>query len=256
MFSFLRQPKWIAFTLLVPVGVALCLLAANWQYSRHVHRSAADALIRANSATAPAPLSELTSADAPLPPDRRYRIATATGTYVPDSAALVRRRSLGGSAGYWSVASLRTDAGPIVEVLRGWVPQSADARQSPPVPAPPAGTVTVTGWLQESERATQPTPADLPAGQVTALDPTALNPGTAVYPAYLVAMSSTPPDSGVKAVPVPELGLGPHLAYAWQWLAFALMLPIGWVILVRREVRAGREESPGSRAAEEHAGGA
>ena len=68
--------------------------------------------------------------------------------------------------------------------------------------------MTVTGWLQESERATQPTPADLPAGQVTALDPTALNPGTAVYPAYLVAMSSTPPDSGVRLCRCPNSGWG------------------------------------------------
>lgn len=242
MFSFLRQPKWIAFTLLVPVGVALCLLAANWQYSRHVHRSAADALIRTNSAAPAVPLGDLASPSAPLDPDRRYRIATATGSYLPDSAALVRRKSLEGSAGYWSVAALRTDAGPVIEVLRGWVPLSDDARQSPAVPSPPTGEVTVTGWLQDPEPATQPRPSDLPAGQVTALDPGALNPGATVYPAYLVAMTSQPPDSGVKLVPVPELGLGPHLAYAWQWLAFAVMLPIGWVILLRRELRAAREE--------------
>ncbi|MFI0431545.1 MAG: SURF1 family protein [Candidatus Nanopelagicales bacterium] len=242
MFSFLRQPKWIAFTLLVPVGIALCLLAANWQYSRHVNRSAADALIRANSGMAATRLADLAAPDQPLAADRRYRIATATGSYLPNSAALVRRRSLGGSAGYWAIASLKTDAGPVVEVLRGWVPQSADARLSPAVPPPPTGEVTVTGWLQEPERTAQPAPADLPAGQVSALDPSTLNPGAAVYPAYLVAMSSQPPDAGLTTVPVPELGLGPHLAYAWQWLAFAVMLPIGWGILARREVQAARAD--------------
>ena len=37
--------------------------------------------------------------------------------------------------------------------------------------------------------------------------------------------------------PLPELTEGPHLNYAIQWFAFATIAAVGYVILVRREVK-------------------
>lgn len=247
VFSFLRQPKWIIFTLLVPVGMALCLLAADWQYGRHVTRSAEDARIRTNSTLEPVHLAEVVAADATFPEADEYRRTSVSGEFEPDSTVLVRRRPFEGAAGFWVVSNLRTDQGPLLAVLRGWTPVAADALSTPAVPAPPVGEVTVVGWLQSSERLPDPAPVDLPAGQVAALDTAALTAPNPAFPPYLVATAMAPPDpASLTSLPVPNLGLGPHLAYSWQWVFFALLLPVGWVILARREVQAasvGKDET-------------
>lgn len=237
MLSLLRQPRWIIFTLLVPVGVALCLLAADWQYQRHVNRSAQDALAEANSANAALPLAEVVDPAEPLNEADSYRQVVVQGEFDTDASVLVRRRVLNGSPGYWVVTPLQTDSGK-VQVLRGWVATAGDALTSPSVAPPPAGTVTVVGWLRPSEQLPDPAPTDLPAGQVAALDTAVLNGAAGGYLPVVVAQAMEPADlAGLTPVPVPDPGLGPHLAYSWQWLAFAAMLPISWVILARRELR-------------------
>ncbi len=246
MLSLLRRPKWIIFTLLVPVGMVLCLLAADWQYTRHVNRSAEDARIRGNSQAAPVPLTTLSSVQSPFDPATAWRPVSVTGTFG-DAATLVRRRPLDGRSGFWVVNPLTTADGSVVQVLRGWIATAGDALANPSVPPPPAGSVTVVGRLQPSQAPA--TTQGLPAGQVSSLDTSALSGDHPHFPGYLVAASMTPADSaGLQTLPVPELGLGPHLAYSWQWLFFAALLPVGWVILARRELQAERAEAAAAEA--------
>ena len=43
-------------------------------------------------------------------------------------------------------------------------------------------------------------------------------------------------------IPPPDhSSIGPHMAYAIQWWLFSAMVPVGWVVLLRRE-RAERLE--------------
>lgn len=217
--------------------MALCLLAANWQYQRHVNRSAQDALAETNSATAAVQLNDVVGLGEPLAESDTYRQVVTQGEFDTEATVLVRRRVLNGSPGYWVVTPLQTDNGR-VQVLRGWVATAGDALTSPTVAPPPSGVVTVLGWLRPSETMPNPAPTDLPAGQVAALDTAVLNADTPGYEPIMVAEAMEPVDpAALTLVPVPDPGLGPHLAYSWQWIAFALMLPIGWVILARRELK-------------------
>lgn len=237
MLSLLRQPRWIVFTILVPVGVALCLLAADWQYQRHVNRSAQDALAEANSATSVLPIGDVVAPSEPLDETDTFKQVVVQGEFDDAATVLVRRRVLNGNPGYWVVTPLQTDSG-VVQVLRGWVATAGDALTSPSVAPPPDGTVTVVGWLRPSETLPDPAPTDLPSGQVAALDTAALNGTPQGYLPVVVSLAMEPADpAGLTPVPVPDPGLGPHLAYSWQWIAFAAMLPIGWVILARRELK-------------------
>lgn len=237
----LRQPKWIVLTLLVPIAILLCLRAAQWQYERHVERSARSQLVESNSALAAIPLSQALAPGEQLDSGLQFKPVVVSGEFTEDATVLVRKRVLEGKTGYWVVSRLDTPEGPL-QVLRGFVPTGGDALSSPEVPAPPEGAVTVSGWLEPSQISPQPLPTDLPAGQVAALDTVVLNAGTQGYSPYLVAIAMDPADpalnAGMRTLPVPNPGLGPHLAYSWQWVAFALLIPIGWFILLRRELRA------------------
>ena len=240
MLAVLRRPKWIVFTLIVPLAMWLCFIASQWQYGRHLARRAVSAQVEAAEAGQPVALAQVVAPGMPLPIDDKYQSVTVNGEFV-GAPVLVRRKVLDGAPGFWVVGSLQTDSGPIVQVLRGWVRMSGDARATPTVPAPPAGKVTVTGWLAPTETMPIPNPTDLPAGQIAALDTAGLAAGSPTYSPYVVASSMQPTDSAeLKLVPRANPGLGPHLAYSWQWIAFAIMIPTGWFILLRRDVRAAR----------------
>ena len=54
-----------------------------------------------------------------------------------------------------------------------------------------------------------------------------------------------------ELIPDPEHGdIGPHMAYAIQWWLFSAGIPVGWVILVRRE-RRDRAEAAAAQTAPE-----
>lgn len=229
----LRQPKWLALLLMLPVAMALCVVAANWQYQRHVVRSAQEQRLAASQAASPVPLTSVLAPDTQLPADRRYTKVTATGQYEP-TPVLIRNRRQDGERGMWVVNPLQTVEGTTILVLRGWLAATPDNVSQPEVPAAPDGPVTVTGVLEPSEL--KRGPGVLSNGEATSLDTAVLCPQPSCYQAYLQMTSSQPPDV-LPTVPVQGPGLGPHLGYAGQWLIFMLLLPIGFVILLRREAR-------------------
>ena len=47
------EPRWLVGLLVALLGVCLCLVAARWQWHRHVNRSAANHLTTANLARPP-----------------------------------------------------------------------------------------------------------------------------------------------------------------------------------------------------------
>jgi surfeit locus 1 family protein len=63
-----------------------------------------------------------------------------------------------------------------------------------------------------------------------------------IAPDYLLLQKQTPAQPGGSPVPapLPTLTEGPHLGYAIQWFAFAIIALAGFVILALRE---GRDES-------------
>ncbi len=58
---------------------------------------------------------------------------------------------------------------------------------------------------------------------------------------FLQLQTQSPaPDELPVPAPPPELTEGPHLGYAFQWFAFATIAAVGYVILIRREVKEQR----------------
>jgi cytochrome oxidase assembly protein ShyY1 len=236
----LREPKWLGMLLCLPLAMGFCLVAANWQYDRHERRSAQEQQLATTEGVDPVPLASALSPGGDLPTDMQYRRVTATGVYDSGSV-LIRNRSLEQNPVLWVVSPLRAADGSTILVQRGWIEATRDNARDAVAPAPPAGPVTVTGVLQPSEP--KRGAGILSNGEATSLSTATLCPDSTCYLAYLQAQTSQPADS-VEPIPVTGPGLGPHLGYAGQWVIFCLLLPVGFVILVRREVRESRERTP------------
>jgi cytochrome oxidase assembly protein ShyY1 len=63
-----------------------------------------------------------------------------------------------------------------------------------------------------------------------------------------VEMTASEPESltsEIRTLPAPEVTEGAHRSYAIQWIFFEIMTVIGWVILVRNEVKEQRKAAVG-----------
>lgn len=168
----------------------------------------------------------------------QWQRVSATGTYDAAHQFVVRYRSNDGQTGYEIVTPLRTPDGTIL-VDRGFVvrPPAQDfPRVAPP---PPAGTVTLLGYVRRDEQgdADATTPTD---GQVRLINSAALG-ATLPYPVvngYLSVLTSEPAQ-GPELLPVqpPALTEGNHFSYALQWFAFAVLAGIGLFVFIRADLR-------------------
>lgn len=239
-YGFLRQPRWLALGFLVLVVVPSFFLLSRWQLHRLDDRRHQNAVVEANSTSTPVPVGSVLTpggtADA-VGDDQVWRQVTATGRYDVAHQVLVRKRPMDGANGYWVVTPLVTTSGTVLAVNRGWLEATQGATATvADVPAAPTGEVTVVGRVRPSEEAPLPQPADLPPGQVTDLDVRLVADGAPVYPGYVDLVSSDPAQAaGLTPIPLPDLTEGPHLSYAMQWVLFAVVAVVGFVLLVRRE---------------------
>ena len=237
MFRSLLRPRWVGLTVFAIAVVALCARLGLWQLDRLEERRASNDRIAAGLAAAPAPLEDLLAGNDAL----SYRRAIATGRYDTEHEVILYGRSLDGQAGNHVLTPLVLADGRAVIVDRGWVPVEMD---EPPIAEapPPSGLVEVEGPLLAAQpggagsiqpgadRVTTMTTVDIDAiGRDVPYD---------LVP-WFVRLQAQSPAAGELPVPAttPELTEGPHLGYAFQWFAFATIAAIGYVILVRREVK-------------------
>jgi cytochrome oxidase assembly protein ShyY1 len=57
-------------------------------------------------------------------------------------------------------------------------------------------------------------------------------------------MTASRPESksaDIRTLPAPEVTEGAHRSYAIQWMFFEIMTVIGWIILVRNELKEQRK---------------
>ena len=222
---------------------ALAVIAGRWQWGRHETRSHALAAFTAAADAAPLPLASLDPGPgATLPAGSEWRLATASGSFVPGSLTVLRNRALDGGRVSEYLAWLALDDGSALLVLTGWQPLDGGAP-----PDLPTGPLDVTVRLRNQEPddgkrgdgATRIVAAQVPgaAGQGV---PGASLAGYGVLRGDCDAACVT---SYGQPVPDPELTLGPHLAYTVQWYGLAALAPAGAVLMLAR----GGSDSDGSR---------
>jgi cytochrome oxidase assembly protein ShyY1 len=238
VYRFLLSPRWLRLIAAALVVAAGCVALGFWQLDRFHQKQARSDLVHENVAAEPVPADELLGDGRALPAAEEWRRVEAHGRYDEAHELLVRNRPLEGSTGYYVLTPLVTDDGPALLVNRGWVPVGATARTRPEVPAAPPGEVTVIVRARPSE------PSDHKAvplvGQVRRIDVPAIAATLPydVYGGYGELVEQRPAAAASPTVlPEPEPGLGPHLAYAFQWWLFAVIALVGVAVLARREAR-------------------
>jgi surfeit locus 1 family protein len=243
MFRLFFSGRRLWMTLLVLVGAGLLCWLGTWQLDRHNQRAARNQLINERMALPPLTLD----AGSVALDELDYRRVLLRGEFDPSQEVLLRNRAYNGATGYHLLTPLRLSGGEAaVLVNRGWVPLSAEDPAERARYAPPAGEVTLEGVARRSQEETGG-PQDPPTGPERPRLATWFRVNIpriqqqVDYPLLPLFVEQQPDPALSSGPPFPaattDLGLGSHLGYAFQWFAFALILLVGYVALIYRQVR-------------------
>lgn len=249
---FVITPKWIARHVAVVLLVAGMLALLVWQLDRRQEKREYKHLVEAREAQAPVEVGSLLPVGLHLGDagvdDVLYRPVVAEGTYRAGSTVVVENRTgSDGSPGGWALTPLDLGEGRSVLVNRGFVPLDADGEVV--APAPPTGTVRVTGLLFPTQRRGDFGPTDPKTGVLAVVARVDLARIDAqvdgdLLPAYVQLTTSDPAEPPVPtgAAAVEALGPihpseGPHFSYAVQWAIFSTIAAGGYVLLLRKVAR-------------------
>jgi surfeit locus 1 family protein len=232
-----RHWAFVATTITVAAG---CVALGFWQLSRLSDRRAKNALIRSRLALPPI---ELSGPD--LPPDlAAYRPAVASGSFDSGHQIILLNRSYNDEpGGHLITPLLLATGGPAILVDRGWI--DYDLSTSGDLSSlDPKGSIQIRGILLAS----QPEPgwailSDPPSDGEWRRSWRNLNlerlQEQFPYPLLPVYLAQTEPVDQAE-LPRPDAAIdlseGPHLSYAIQWFAFALIAIIGGGIWLRRQL--------------------
>lgn len=240
---FLLSRRWVLFALVVVVMGYGAWWLGEWQFGRLEDRKERNAVVRANEDRPPAPVDRVLSPGGEVAPEDEWRVITATGTYAPSDTVVVRYRTRDGRPGVNAVVPLLTPGGTALLVDRGWMRTENRGVTAADLPAPPEGTVTVTGWV----RADGTGDSTEVVNQATrAISSSEIGPalGREVYGGFVELRSEDPePAESLAPVDMPELDNGPHFFYGLQWWFFGVLALGGFGYLAWDEWKHGRRSA-------------
>ncbi|WAZ20813.1 SURF1 family protein [Streptomyces cinnabarinus] len=251
MYRFLLTRQWVILTLVALLLIPTMIRLGIWQMHRHDERAARNQLVSDALSAKPVPVEELTAPGRTITTEERYRTVTAEGHFDTDDEVVVRRRTnADDEVGYHVLTPFVLNDGKVLLVNRGWIPGDRTSQTAfPKVPAPPRGELTVTGRLmpdETTEASGIKNLKGLPERQIMLINSEheAARLGAEVLGGYVAQTGPEPKGDTPEQLGSPgDENAALNYAYAIQWWLFAVGVPVGWVILVRREVRDRREQA-------------
>jgi cytochrome oxidase assembly protein ShyY1 len=245
------RPRFLGLLALMVVATLVCGLLATWQWDR-AHRALTEQTGQDRSL---GQLQDVVEPGKAVTNALAGGIVEAQGEYDPDQQVLVPGRRIDGQEAVIVVTALhvRTSDGDeaLLPVARGWIDEDAvmgeDGEVDPSrAPAPPTGTVTVSGRLEASESASNGL-EDGVAQEIAT--PLLVNEwGSPMYAGYVGQTASA---DGLQGLPAAESAFSSglnwqNLGYALQWVLFGGFFLYLWWRSVRTayldELAARREE--------------
>ncbi|MBD3946663.1 SURF1 family cytochrome oxidase biogenesis protein [Nocardioides ganghwensis] len=237
---FLLSRRWIVFALVVVALAWVAWRLGEWQFHRLEDRQERNEIIQRNEESGPAPVAEVLAPGRDVALADEWRIVEATGTYAVEDTVIVRYRTREGAAGVDVVVPLELADGTSLLVDRGWYATDNRGATTADVPAPPAGEVTVTGWVRRDAEGDSTEVADR---STRAVDSRRIGEalGREVLGGWVDLRSESPePETPLVPVELPELDEGPHFFYGLQWWFFGALAIFGFFYLIYDEWRGGR----------------
>jgi len=229
MFKNLTKPRWIALTAFLLIMIYLFIRLSDWQFDRYNTRIQNNEITTTALNSEPIKLTDLSQ----VSELKDWQKVSVKGEFMDSDAKLLRRQYLESSLGFWVITPLKLDNDQVILVNRGWIPIAESSTSQQEIPSSPQGDVTIIGYVQ-TLKDTRSEPEDLPLNQINYLNSTNFS-SQPLSTNFLQLASMSPMDNQVAIIPLPELSNGPHFSYAIQWILFALMLPIGWYVLLKNE---------------------
>src|SRR3954453_4779866 len=161
----LLRPRWLVGTIIALLLIVLFVNLGFWQLRRLDEKRDRNAALRERRARAVEPVGDVVDPRTPFDDvdGLVYRRVSARGRYDRAGEVKIRSRSLDGQPGEWVVTPLLLHDGTALVVNRGFVPLSTD------VPAPPSGSVEVTGLLFATQKRSGIGPRDPATGRLREL---------------------------------------------------------------------------------------
>lgn len=244
---FLMSRRWALFALAVVLLAYLAWILGQWQFHRLEDRKERNTVIEQNEQRAPAPVQDVLAVGETVGTSDEWRQVTATGTYAVEDTVIVRYRTREGESGINVVVPLETADGTALLVDRGWVPADNRGTSTGDVPEPPAGEVTVNGWVRADAEGRGTTVTEQSTRAISsstigeALD-------RELYGGFVVLASETPEAATpLLGVDLPEINNGPHFFYGLQWWFFGALAIFGFFYLMYDEWRKARADEPNAR---------
>jgi cytochrome oxidase assembly protein ShyY1 len=245
--------RWALFAVTVVVLAYGCYLLGQWQFHRLHDREATNAQTRANLAAPPAPVEDVLAPGRSPRTGAEWRRVMATGRYLPEESVVIRYQTREGASGVDVVTPLSTGRGAVLLVDRGWMRTGNVGTDTVDAPPPPAGEVTVVGWVRVDATGSAATVTD---GSARAISSRQIAAGmdVPVYGGFVDAEKETPaPGRALVHAELPDLGNGPHFFYGLQWWFFGVLAVFGFCYLAydeRSKLRASAGTGARSEAAE------
>ncbi len=241
--GFLVSRRWILFALTVTLLAWGAWWLGEWQFHRLEDRKARNAIIERNESAPPAAVPEVMPTAGEVSAEDEWRVVEATGEYAVEDTVIVRYRTRDGAPGVDVVVPFVLGTGVSVLVDRGWLPTESRNPSAADLPDPPAGEVTLTGWVRRDGTGDSTTVVD---GSTRAISSDEIGAalGREVHDGFLDLRSEDPePAAPLAGAELPDLDNGPHFFYGLQWWFFGVLALFGFFYLAwdeRRGPRAGR----------------
>lgn len=229
MFKNLLRPRWIILTFLLAILIYLFIELSGWQFDRYHQRIDRNKDFVTAVAGVPIPIENVSQ----LNNLKQWGKVSLSGQYLDAESKLVRKRYLKNSLGFWVLTPFQLANKEIILVNRGWIPSANSSTSELAIPSSPTQQVLIEGYLRPMEKF-KANPTDLPSNQINDINIEKFQGN--IYPNYYIQVGkSNPAEKDIGIIYLPEVSNGPHLSYAIQWILFALLLPIGWYVLLKNE---------------------
>lgn len=220
--------SYFAFTLLAP-----------WQLNKDDAIVERNRQIEAAYEQEPIPVEEILG-DGAITEDEQWTRVVLEGEFLGEEEVLLRLRPVENSNTYQVLTPFRLDSGDVVLVNRGYVP-TGGSNVVPEIPASPEGRVSTVGMAQLAEGRGDRAPLNEQGyTHVYTMNPGLISElsGENLVDGYVQLGADQP--GVINAIPVPMLERGSHLSYGFQWLAFGVMAPLGFLYFIVAEIRERR----------------